>query len=103
MIDLKETQRHVLLASIAKARELEYNAESTDYNQTAKELLGVTATATDTESVESILNFIKKLPKYEDLVKEAREQGMDIPKVESIEVYQTGTIGWMRRMLDIIA
>jgi hypothetical protein len=28
---------------------------------------------------------------------------MDIPKVESIEVYQTGSIGWMRRMLDIIA
>lgn len=103
MINLKETQRHVLLASIAKARELEYNAESTDYNQTAKELLGVTATAKDTESVEDILNFIKKLPKYEDLVKEAREQGMDIPKVESIEVYKTGSIGWMRRMLDIIA
>jgi len=103
MIDLKETQRHVLLASIAKARELEYNAESTDHNQTAKELLGVTATAKDTESVEDILNFIKKLPKYEDLVKEARDQGMDIPKVESIEVYQTGSIGWMRRMLDIIA
>jgi len=103
MINLKETQRHVLLASIAKARELEYNAENTDYNQTAKELLGVTATAKDTESVEDILNFIKKLPKYEDLVKEAREQGMDIPKVDNIEVYQTGTIGWMRRMLDIIA
>ena len=103
MINLKETQRHLLLASIAKARELKYNAESTDYNQTAKELLGVTATAKDTESVEDILNFIKKLPKYEDLVKEAREQGMDIPKVENVEVYQTGTIGWMRRMLDIIA
>ena len=103
MTNLKETQRHVLLASIAKARELEYNAESTDYNKTAKELLGVTATAKDTESVEDILNFIKKLPKYEDYVKEAREQGMDIPKVESIEVYQTGSIGWMRRMLDIIA
>ena len=103
MINLKETQRHVLLASIAKARELEYNAESTDHNKTAKELLGVTATTADTESVESILNFIKKLPKYEDYVKEAREQGLDIPKIESVEVYQTGTIGWMRRMLDIIA
>ena len=69
MTNLKETQRHVLLASIAKARELEYNVEGIDYNQTAKELLGVTATAKDTESVESIVDFIKKLPKYEDLVK----------------------------------
>lgn len=103
MINLKQTHRHVLLASIAKARELEYNAESTDHNKTAKELLGVTANAADTESVDSILNFIKKLPKYEAYVKEAREQGMDIAKVESVEVYQTGTIGWMRRMLDIIA
>ena len=92
MINLKETQRHVLLASIAKARELEYNAESTDHNKTAKELLGVTATTADTESVESILNFIKKLPKYEDYVKEAREQGLDIPKIESVEVYQTALL-----------
>jgi hypothetical protein len=100
---MTKSNRDILLSSIAKARELDYNAESTDYNKTAKELLGVTATAKDTESVEDILNFIKKLPKYEDLVKEAREQGMDIPKVESVEVYQTGSIGWMRRMLDIIA
>lgn len=103
MTNLKQMHRYVLLASIAKARELHYSAESTDHNKTAKELLGVTATVADTESVESILNFIKKLPKYEDLVKEAREQGMDIPKVSIVEVYQTGTIGWMRRMLDIIA
>ena len=95
--------RDILLSSIAKARELEYNAESTDFNTTAKELLGVTATAKDTDTVESILSFIKKLPKYEDYVKDAREKGMDIPKVESIEVYRTGSIGWMRRMLDIIA
>lgn len=103
MINLKETQRQVLLASIAKAREIEYNAEGINYNQTAKELLGVTATAKDTESVEDILNFIKKLPKYEDLVKEARAQGLDLPKFETVEVYKTGSIGWMRRMLDIIA
>lgn len=95
--------KNILLASIAKAQSKEFNVESSDYNQIAKDLLGLTATEKDTETVESILNYIKKLPKYEELVKEAREQGLDIPCVEPIEKFQTGSIGWMRRMIDLIA
>jgi hypothetical protein len=99
----EQQQRDILLASIAKAQEKEYTVESTDYRQVAKDLLGLTATEKDTATVESILNYIKKLPKYEELVKEARVQGMSIPAVEAVETFKTGSIGWMRRMINLIA
>ena len=98
-----QQKRNILLASIAAAQGKEFAAESADFHQVAKSLLGLTATEQDTKTVESILNYIKKLPKYEELVKEAREQGLDLPKVEPIETFQTGSIGWMRRMIDLIA
>ena len=98
-----QEKRNILLASIAAAQGKDFTAESADFHQVAKSLLGLTATEQDTETVESILNYIKKLPKYEELVKEAREQGLDLPKVEPIETFQTGSIGWMRRMIDLIA
>jgi hypothetical protein len=45
------------------------------------------------------------LPNYEELVAGAREtlgkQGVELPKNEAFESYHPGTIGWMRRMIDI--
>ncbi len=100
MTDLE--RRNILLASIAKAQDKELALEDCDNNQIAKSLLGLTASESDVETFESILNFIKKLPKYEQLVKEAREQGLEIPNVPSIEQYQVGSIGWMRRIIDLV-
>lgn len=100
MTDLEK--RNILLASIAKAQDKEFTTEDIDSNQIAKSLLGLTASETDVETFESILNYIKKLPKYEELVKEARTQGLDIPAVAPIEQYQVGSIGWMRRIIDLI-
>lgn len=100
MTDLEK--RNILLASLAKAQDKEFTTEDIDSNQVAKSLLGLTASETDVETFESILNYIKKLPKYEELVKEARAQGLEIPAVEPIEQYQVGSIGWMRRIIDLI-
>jgi len=111
--------RHILLSSIARARGLKYspkhgllNAQTdelmpngSDWNQIAKDLLGQTATIKDIRSVDTIINYIKKLPNYEELVAGAREtlgkQGLELPKNEAFESYIPGSIGWMRRMIDI--
>ena len=100
MTDLEK--RNILLASIAKAQDKEFTVEDFDSNQVAKSLLGLTAAESDVETVDSILKYIKKLPKYEELVKEARSQGLDIPTVAPIEQFQVGSIGWMRRIIDLL-
>jgi len=112
--------RHIVLSSIARARGLKYspkhgllNAQTdellpngNDWNNIAKELLGQTATVKDIKSVDSILNYIKKLPNYEELVAGAREtlgkQGIELPNANQVESYQPGSIGWMRQMINII-
>ena len=112
--------RHILLSSIARARGLKYSPKfglvdpetnepipgGDDWNKIAKDLLGQTATIKDIRSVESIINYIKKLPNYEDLIAAAQEtlgrSGIELPKKEAIESYQPGTIGWMRKMIDIV-
>lgn len=111
--------RHILLSSIARARGLKYSpkfglvdpdtnepiAGGDDWNKISKDLLGQTATIKDIRSVESIINYIKKLPNYEELIAAAQEtlgrSGIDLPKKEAIESYQPGTIGWMRQMIEI--
>ena len=113
----KGTHRHILLSSIARERGFKYSAKNgimddagtevitKDPNQMAKMLLGQTATNKDLLSVESIINYIKKLPNYEALVGRAREtlgkEGVDLPKADQIESYQPGSLGWMRQMIDI--
>ena len=111
--------RHIVLSSIARAKGMKYSPkhgllnattdellpDGNDWNNIAKQLLGQTATVKDIRSVDAILNYIKKLPNYEELVAGAREtlakQGVELPKNEAFESYQPGTIGWMRRMIDI--
>lgn len=112
--------RHILLSSIARARGMKYSPKSglvdpetnevvpngDDWNVIAKQLLGQTATVKDIRSVESIINYIKKLPNYEELIAAAQEtlgrSGIELPKKEAIESFQPGTIGWMRQMIDIV-
>jgi len=112
--------RHILLSSIARARGMKYSpkfglvdpetnepvANGDDWNTIAKQLLGQTASVKDIRSVESIINYIKKLPNYEELVAAAREtlgrSNVELPKKEAVENYQPGSIGSMRRLIDIV-
>lgn len=112
--------RHILLSSIARARGLKYSpkfglvdpdtnepvAGGDDWNTIAKQLLGQTATVKDIRSVESIISYIKKLPNYDELVAAAKEtlgrSNIELPKKEAVESYQPGSIGWMRRMIDLV-
>jgi len=110
--------RHIVLSSIARARGMKYSPKnglvdpetnevvSDDWNTIAKELLGQTATIKDIKSVDSIINYIKKLPNYEELVAAAREtlgrSGIKLPEANQLETFQPGSIGWMRQMIDIV-
>ena len=116
----KGEHRHILLSSIARARGLKYSPKhglvdvetnepipgGDDWNKIAKDLLGQTATIKDIRSVESIINYIKKLPNYEELIAAAQEtlgrSGIELPKKEAMETFQPGTIGWMRQMIDLV-
>jgi hypothetical protein len=110
--------RHIVLSSIARARGMKYSPKhgllnpqtdellpnGNDWNQIAKELLGQTAATKDIQSVDNILNYIKKLPNYEELISAARETlsklGIELPKANQVESYQPGSIGWMRQLID---
>lgn len=93
--------RQILIASIAKARGMKYSPKfglvdretnepvqnGDDWTFIAKTLLGQTASVQDIRSVDGIINYLIKLPNYEDLVKDAREtlgrQGVELPVKES--------------------
>lgn len=110
--------RHIVLSSIARARGLKYSPKfglvdpdtnepvdnGDDWNFIAKRLLGQTATVKDIRSVDAILNYIKKLPNYEELVSAAREtlakQNITLPENKQVEVFKTGTAAWMRQMIN---
>lgn len=112
--------RHILLSSIARARGLKYSPKfglvdpetnepvpgGDDWNTIAKQLLGQTATVKDIRSVESITNYIKKLPNYEELIAAAQEtlgkSGIELPKKEALEHYTPNSPSWMRRIIDIV-
>lgn len=112
--------RHILLSSIARARGMKYSPKfglvdpetnepvegGDDWNVIAKQLLGQTATVKDIRSVESIIGYIKKLPNYDELVAAAKEtlgrSNIELPKKEAVESYTPGSIGWMRRIIDLV-
>lgn len=111
--------RHIVLSSIARAKGLKYSPKfglvdpntdeviSDDWNTIAKELLGQTATIKDIQSVDGIINYIKKLPNYEELISAARETlgryDIDLPQKEAFESFQPGSIGWMRKIIDLVS
>jgi len=110
--------RHIVLSSIARAKNLKYSPKSglldpdsnevisADWNVIAKELLGQTATVKDIKSVDAIINYIKKLPNYEELIGAARETlgryDIELPQKEAFESYTPGSIGWMRSIIDLV-
>ena len=114
----KGEHRHILLSSVARARGMKYSYKNglvdpetnevitKDPNKMAKDLLGQTATANDIKSVESIINYIKKLPNYEELVAAAREtlskQGVELPEANKLEHYTPNSPAWMRQIMDMI-
>ena len=114
----KGVHRHILLASIAKTKDMKWSANNglidretnelitKDPNAVAKTLLGQTATPSTMDSVEGIVSYIKKLPNYEELVADAREtfekDGLELPDSKAVESYQPGSIGWMRQMIDVV-
>ncbi len=112
--------RHILLSSIARARGLKYSPKfglvdpetnepvpnGDDWNVIAKQLLGQTATVKDIRSVETIVNYIKKLPNYEELIAAAQEtlgrSGIELPKKEALEHYTPNSPAWMRKIMDML-
>ena len=110
--------RHILLASIARARGLKYSPKfglvnpdtneviSNDWNVIAKQLLGQTATVADIRTVEKITDYIKKLPNYEELIAAARETllkyGVELPTAKAFETFGEGTTDWFRSMIGKI-
>lgn len=113
--------RHILLSSIARARGMKYSPKfglvdpetneplpgGDDWNTIAKKLLGQTASVKDIRSVENIINYIKKLPNYEELIAAAQEtlgrSGIELPKKEALEHYTPNSPSWMRRIIDIVS
>lgn len=116
--DYKGAHRHILLASIAKAKGMKWsfqngltNRESSeliskDPNEIAKKLLGQMTSAKDLATVESILNVVQRLPDYDNLVADAREtlgkEGVTLPESAKLESHATGTPSWFRRMMEAV-
>jgi hypothetical protein len=111
--------RHILLASIARARGLKYSpkfglvdpttgepvAGGDDWPTIAKQLLGPGASVADIRSVPTIINFIKSSPSYEQLVAAAREtlgkQGVTLPDAVA-ESRNDGGADWFRRLMNSV-
>jgi len=115
---LKGAHRHIILSSIANARGLKWSFQNglvnretnevitKDPNEIAKKLLGQTATPKDLQDPEAIVDYIIKLPNYEELVAKAREnlekEGIQLPQAGKVESYQPGTSAWFRKMIEIV-
>jgi len=116
---IRGQHRHILLSSIASAQGMKWSPNvglidrasgellTDDPNQIAKTLLGQTATAKDLGTFNGVLDYVRKLPRYDELVADAREtlakSGIELPKAGAVESYQPGTIGWMRSLIDIVS
>jgi hypothetical protein len=116
--ELKGAHRHIILSSIARSRGMKWSANnglmsgdgkelvSKDGNEIAKKLLGQTATIKDLQDPEAVIDYIIKLPNYEELIADAREtlgrEGVQLPKAGKVESYTPGTNAWFRRMIEVI-
>ena len=93
--EFKGSHRHILMSSIAKSLGLKWSAKegitsrtsgnvvSKDPQEIATILLGPKGQAEDFRSVEAVIDRIKDLPEYEDMVADAREtfarEGLKLP------------------------
>jgi hypothetical protein len=108
----------VILASIAKARGMKWSFQNglvnrdtnevitKDPNEIAKKLLGQTATLKDLNDPEAVIDYIIKLPNYEELVADARttleKEGVKLPEAGKVESYTPGTGAWFRKMIEVV-
>ena len=108
----KGMHRHILMASIAKARGMKWSFSqglttrdtgailSRNPDHIAEYLLGTGAKGSDLASVETIIAKIKNNPDYDTLVADAREtltkDGVMLP-----ESYAPGTAAWFRNMYNL--
>jgi hypothetical protein len=116
--ELKGSHRHIILASIAKAKGMKWSFQNglmnretneiitKDPHEIAKKLLGQTATHKDLNDPEAIIDYIIKLPNYEELVADAREtlgkEGVELPHAGTVESYQPGSSAWFRKMIEVV-
>lgn len=116
--ELKGAHRHVILASIAKTKGIKWSFQNglmnrdtnevitKDPNEIAKKLLGQTATPKNLQDPEAIIDYIIKLPNYEELVADARttlaRDGVELPVSGQVESYTPGTNAWFRKMIEIV-
>ena len=116
--ELKGAHRHVILASIAKTKGMKWSFQNglmnrdtnevitKDPNEIAKKLLGQTATPKNLQDPEAIIDYIIKLPNYEELVADARttlaRDGVELPVSGQVESYTPGTNAWFRKMIEIV-
>jgi hypothetical protein len=116
--ELKGAHRHVIMASIAKTKGMKWSFQNglvnretnevitRDPNEIAKKLLGQTASPKDLQDPEAIIDYIIKLPNYEELVADAREtlsrEGVVLPKAGKVENYTPGTGAWFRKMIEVV-
>ena len=116
--ELKGAHRHVILASIAKTKSMKWSFQNglmnrdtnevitKDPNEIAKKLLGQTATPKNLQDPEAIIDYIIKLPNYEELVADARttlaRDGVELPVSGQVESYTPGTNAWFRKMIEIV-
>jgi len=116
--ELKGAHRHVIMASIAKTKGMKWSFQNglinrdnnevitRDPNEIAKKLLGQTATAKNLADPEAIIDYIIKLPNYEELVADAREtlgrEGVELPRAGKVESYTPGTNAWFRKMIEVV-
>lgn len=116
--NLKGRHRHIILASIAKAKGMKWSFQNglmnretnetltKDPREIAKKLLGLSATEKNLDDPESIIDYIIKLPNYEELVKDAREtlgkEGVELPTANQLESFQPGSRAWFRKMIEVV-
>jgi len=116
--ELKGAHRHVIFASIAKARGMKWSPNNglmsgdgkelitKDANEIAKKLLGQTATVKNLADPEAVIDYIIKLPNYEELIADAREtlerEGVKLPQAGKVESYTPGTGAWFRKMIEVV-
>jgi len=115
---LRGAHRHMILSSISKAKGMKWSFQNglmnretnevitKDPNEIAKMLLGQTATPKDLQDPEAIIDYIIKLPNYEELVADAREslgkEGVELPKAGKVESYVPGSGAWFRKMIEVV-
>jgi hypothetical protein len=116
--ELKGAHRHIILASIARVRGMKWSANnglmssdgkelvSKDGNEIAKKLLGQTASIKDLQDPETIIDYVIKLPNYEELVADAREtlgrEGVKLPEAGKVESFTPGSGAWFRKMIEVV-